>query len=146
MVNYKGIHCRPDMMALYDSKAMLINIHQNPHHHTMEELRLLPALLCGLVIVSEETPLIKQVQYSDFIIWSSMEDLPGKVADAITNYDSYFKKFFGPKITIPCILLRMRQSAYNCLEKRVLHMVAEPPPESRRYISRGMWYSQRVPR
>jgi hypothetical protein len=95
----------------------------------MEELRLLPALLRGLVIVSEETPLIQHIPFSDFIIWSSVEDLPAKVADAITNYDSYFKKFFGPKSTLPCILLQMRQSAYNRLEKRVLHLVAGPPPD-----------------
>ncbi len=63
-VNYKGIHSREDMMALYDSKAILINIHQTPHQHTMEELRLLPALLRGLVIVSEENPLIKHVPYA----------------------------------------------------------------------------------
>ena len=126
-VNYKGIRHREDMMALYDSKAILINIHQTPHHHTMEELRLLPALLRGLVIVSEETPLIKYVPYSDFIIWSSLEDLHTKIADAITNYDLYFERFFGPNSTLPCILLQMRQTAYNSLEKRLLYLVADAP-------------------
>ncbi len=52
-------------MKLYGSKAILINVHQTSHHHTLEELRLLPALLRSMAIVSEETPLFKHVPYSD---------------------------------------------------------------------------------
>jgi hypothetical protein len=119
-INYKGISSKEDMMALYDSKAILINIHQTPHHHTMEELRLLPALLRGLVIVAEESPLITSVPYSDFIIWTSVDDMPSRVLDVITNYEVFFEKFFGPNSTLPCILINMRKKAFLDMENRVL--------------------------
>ena len=119
-VNYKGISSKEDMMALYDSKAILINIHQTPHHHTLEELRLLPALLRGLVIVGEESPLIDSVPYSDFIVWTSVDDMPSRVLDVIANYEAYFEKFFGINSTLPCILINMRKKAFLDMESRVL--------------------------
>ena len=56
VVNSNKIHGRDEMMALYYSTAILINIHQTPYHHTLEEFRLLPALLRGVVVVCELSP------------------------------------------------------------------------------------------
>ena len=39
------------LMQLYTQTKVLINIHQTDHHHTVEELRILPALLCGTIVV-----------------------------------------------------------------------------------------------
>lgn len=122
-VNYKGIGSKEAMMALYDSNAILINIHQTPHHHTLEELRLLPALLRGLVIVAEESPLIKSVPYSDFIIWTSVDDMPSRVLDVMTNYEAYFEKFFGSNSTLPCVLIDMRTKAFLDMENQVLRLI-----------------------
>ena len=42
------------LRALLDSTQILINVHTTAHHHTLEEYRVLPALLRGCVVVSED--------------------------------------------------------------------------------------------
>ncbi len=57
VINRNRISGKANLMALYDSTAILINVHQIPHHRTLEEFRVLPALLRGVVIVCENSPL-----------------------------------------------------------------------------------------
>ena len=48
------------MVVLYDSSAIMINVHQtviqNPHHHTLEEFLVLHVLLWGVVIDCVRAP------------------------------------------------------------------------------------------
>jgi hypothetical protein len=120
--NYNGITSSKRMREIYDSKAIMINLHQTPHHHTFEELRVLPALLRGLIIICEETPLKSEIPYNQFIVWSSIENLPTTVSKVILNYDFYFNEFFGPKSDLPCILASMKRNAYNLMEQQILQI------------------------
>jgi hypothetical protein len=72
----------------------MLNVHQTDHHHTFEELRVLPALLNGVVIVSEESPLKNVIPYSDYIVWSDYDDIPRKTLEVYNNYEYYYNKFF----------------------------------------------------
>ncbi len=121
-INRNKIHGRVGLMALYDSTSILINVHQTPHHHTLEEFRVLPALLRGVVIVCESSPLTDAIPYSAFLVWSSIEDVPSKVLEVMSNYDTYFDKFFGPQSELPRILAQMRDAAYISMEKRILDL------------------------
>ena len=51
---------RESMVVLYDSSAIMINVHQtviqNPHHHTLEEFLVLHVLLWGVVIDCVRAP------------------------------------------------------------------------------------------
>jgi hypothetical protein len=110
------------MKAVYDASAIMLNIHQTPYHHTLEELRILPALMRGVVIISETAPLIETVPYAAFIVWSSIDALPATIADVTTHYETYFDKFFGPGSKLPCILATMRSNGYRDMERRILKL------------------------
>ena len=82
------------LLNTYDKTKIMVNVHQTDHHHTFEELRVLPALLNGVIIVSEDVPLKETIPYNEFIIWCSYDDIPKKTLEVINNYDYYFDKLF----------------------------------------------------
>jgi len=92
--NIKNVFSKEALRSLYYNSKILVNIHQTDHHHTFEELRVLPALCNGVVIVSEDVPLRHKIAYSNSIVWSSYEDLPQTVAEVQTNYDEYYHRIF----------------------------------------------------
>ena len=95
-VNYKNMnHVFSNLDKLYFDTKILINIHQTDHHDTLEELRILPALRCGVIVISEESPLKKYSRYSDFIIWGKLEELPKIILDVQENYAKYHQKLFN---------------------------------------------------
>jgi len=120
--NHNQITSRAQMKEVYDASAIMLNLHQTPYHHALEELRILPALMRGVIVISEMAPLIETVPYSSFIVWSSVDDLPAIVRDVMQNYEAYFDLFFGPESKLPCILTAMRAKAYSDLEERVLKL------------------------
>ncbi|QWE02773.1 hypothetical protein [Polynucleobacter sp. JS-JIR-II-b4] len=79
---------------LYRNTQILINIRQTDHHDTLEELRVLPALRCGVIVVSERAPLIERTRYSQYIIWGELDELPALVKEVQSNYDYWHKKIF----------------------------------------------------
>jgi len=123
VINRNHIHGADEMKALYDSTAILINVHQTPHHHTLEEFRVLPALLRGVVVICENSPLVEAIPYSTFLVWSSIENLPSKVLEVMSNYDVYFNQFFGSQSDLPRVLEQMRHTAYDNMEQRVLDLL-----------------------
>ena len=82
---------------VYQNTKILINIHQTPHHDTFEELRCLPALQNGVIVVAEKSPLNHLIPYNDLIIWSDYDNIIEKTAEVLKNYDDYFKKIFTNK-------------------------------------------------
>jgi len=81
----------------YAQIKVLINIRQTDHHDTLEELRVLPALRCGVIVISEEAPLLKECRYSDFIVWGKLEDLPRLTQEVLANYQVYKDRIFNSK-------------------------------------------------
>ena len=81
----------------YAQIKVLLNIRQTDHHDTLEELRVLPALRCGVIVISEAVPLMKECRYSDFIIWGKLEELPALTQEVLANYDTYYQKIFQSK-------------------------------------------------
>ena len=99
-VDHKNINncfSNEDLKNLYLNTKILINIHQTEHHHTFEELRVLPALLSGIIVISESSPLNNLIPYNDFIIWSSYDNIIETVKNVINNYDDYHNKIFKSK-------------------------------------------------
>lgn len=79
---------------LYRNTQILINIRQTDHHDTLEELRVLPALRCGVIVISERAPLIEKIRYSKYIIWGELDELPALVMEVQNNYEYCHKKLF----------------------------------------------------
>ncbi|RTL71088.1 MAG: hypothetical protein EKK41_11755 [Hyphomicrobiales bacterium] len=86
------------MEKVYRRAKILINIRQTDHHHTLEELRVLPALLGGVVVVSEDAPLRDRCGYDGHIVWGRLADLPGIVRDVESNYAAYRARIFDARL------------------------------------------------
>jgi hypothetical protein len=91
--------CSSKLAELYYNKAIMVNIHQTDHHQTFEELRVLPALSQGVIVVAENSPLKEYIPYADSIVWSSLEDMKDVLLDVERNYQSYRNKIFTKKLS-----------------------------------------------
>ena len=99
-ININNCFDKIQLEELYLNTKIIINIHQTEHHDTFEELRCLPALLSGVIVISEYSPLNNLIPYNDLIIWSSYDNIIDTTNNVINNYDYYYKKIFGKKQTL----------------------------------------------
>jgi hypothetical protein len=74
----------------------MLNIHQTPHHHTFEELRVLPALQNGVIVLAEESPLKELIPYHECIIWVSYDTILDVARDVLSRYDDVWTQLFTP--------------------------------------------------
>jgi hypothetical protein len=79
---------------IYKYTKIMINIHQTDIHHTFEELRVLPALQCGVIVISEISPLSELVPYDDYVIWCSYDEIADKTREVLNNYESFKHEIF----------------------------------------------------
>lgn len=93
-ININNCFDKNDIENLYRDTKVIINIHQTPHHDTFEELRCLPALQNGVIIVAEKSPLNHLIPYNELIIWCEYDDIINKVKDVLDNYEEYHSKIF----------------------------------------------------
>ena len=112
---------KENLKELYKNTKIIINIHQTEHHHTMEELRVLPALLCGVIVICEKSPLTHMIPYNDYILWSSYDDILNVTTTVLNNYDYYYDLIFNipKKININ----NLDNFNYDTLEKKILSIV-----------------------
>ncbi len=90
-----GIFDTASLERLYRSSRVLLNVHQTADHHTAEELRILPALQSGMIVVSEDVPLREELPYHAFVIWAAYEDLLDTAATVLANYEAEHARLFG---------------------------------------------------
>jgi hypothetical protein len=95
LANVRGVYDGERLRALYRGVRVLVNVHQTAEHHTFEELRVLPALLCGVVVVSEDVPLRETIPYHAFVVWSRYGDLVDTTRDVLANYAARREAIFG---------------------------------------------------
>jgi hypothetical protein len=98
---------------LYSNTKIIINIHQTDHHHTFEELRVLPALLCGCIVICEDSPLKELVPYHNYLIWVKYDEIVETCIEVQNNYDHYYNQLFGNKDML---------FFETNLEKKLLHL------------------------
>lgn len=87
--------CFEKVEEIYYKTKILVNIHQTNEHQTLEELRVLPALLCGTIVISEYSPLTNYCGYEEFIIWGNIDEIPTLIIKVQKNYDEYWNKIFN---------------------------------------------------
>lgn len=121
--NKRRIFGLNSLRRLYRNTKILVNIHQTDHHHTLEELRVLPALLCGVVIVSEEVPLKASIPYSKYIIWSQYDDIIDTLRSVHDNYSSHQERIFSDP-ELKGILQRMARDNVE-VANRAVHALLE---------------------
>lgn len=94
-INISNCFEKNNLQELYKNTKIIINIHQTEHHHTFEELRVLPALECGVIVICENSPLYKLVPYYDYIIWTNYDNIIEKTLEIMNNYDYYYDLIFS---------------------------------------------------
>jgi hypothetical protein len=77
------------------TSKILVNIHQTDYHHTVEELRILPALLSGMVVVCEDSPLREYIPYNKWIIWVDYDQIPDVVNKILSDWTHYYQMIHG---------------------------------------------------
>lgn len=98
VTHIQNVISKEALKYFYDRTKIIVNVHQTDHHHTFEELRVLPALCNGVIIVSEDVPLKETIPYADSIIWSSYGDMAKTVLDVQQNYERYHHQIFTPQL------------------------------------------------
>ena len=117
--NVNNIFEKNKLCDIYDNTKMLINIHQTPHHHTLEEFRLIPALSRGIVIISEIVPMKELLPYHDYIIWTTYDNIIETLKDTINKYDFYHNKFFGDKSSLNNILTDLNNNSLKNIKEKL---------------------------
>lgn len=92
--NFDNIFDKNIILDLYKRSKILVNVHQTDHHHTFEELRVLPALLNGVIIISEKSAFTEYIPYNEYIIWCEYDEIQKKVEEVNNNYKFYYDKIF----------------------------------------------------
>jgi hypothetical protein len=88
---------------------ILVNVRRSDHHDTLEELRVLPALLCGVVVISETVPRQQDIPYARFIIWSHYDDLVATAASVHADYAHWHARIFSDP-ELPAVLQAMQDA------------------------------------
>ena len=94
------------LQAQYRRTRVLVNVRRSDHHDTIEELRILPALQSGVIVVSEDGPLRHTLPYAHFIVWAQYDTLVEQVADVLRDYDTWHRRLFGDP-ELPQVLAMM---------------------------------------
>jgi len=94
------------LQAQYRRTRVLVNVRRSDHHDTIEELRILPALQSGVIVVSEDGPLRHTLPYARFIVWAHYDTLVEQVADVLRDYDTWHMRLFGDP-ELPQVLTAM---------------------------------------
>lgn len=98
--------------SIYRKAKIVVNIRQTDYHDSLEELRVLPALRSGAIVISETAPYAARTWYSKFIIWGSIDQLPNLISDTEKNYDQIHSKIFGISVENSPFVRRMKRIEY----------------------------------
>lgn len=118
ITNINNCFERIALQKLYMRTQIMINIHQTDHHHTFEELRVLPALCCGVIVICESSSLLESIPYNKFVIWTDYDNILEKRKEVMDNYAKYYHSIFGEN-TLRDLLLKMENDNYNNLYNKI---------------------------
>lgn len=74
--------------------AILLNFRQVEHFSTPEELRILPALLQGVVVIMEDTSFARQSLCAEFLVFADERSLSATIKEVQSNYSTYWNQIF----------------------------------------------------
>eukprot|EP01040_Poterioochromonas_malhamensis_P014997 gene14997-16699_t len=125
VTNFRNLSQAEDLKRVFSTAKIVLNIHQTDYHHTAEEFRLLPALLRGAVVVSEDVPLRETIPYHRYIIWTNLTSLPDTLKEISKNYQAYYDRIHGPQSELKRIFREMKEDSLQSLERRLLRVIEE---------------------
>jgi len=93
--NIVGYWTGQEVMNLYNTVKILVNIRQSDYYWTFEELRCLPALCRGVIVISEDVPLREEIPYHKHILWGKFDELPDIISEVQNNYQKYYNELIN---------------------------------------------------
>jgi GT2 family glycosyltransferase len=93
--NVRGVWAADTLQRLHRRTRILVNLRQTDDHHSFEALRVLPALLCGVVVVSEDVPLRHTLPYADHVVWCGYDSLLPMLQAVHADWDAWHARLFG---------------------------------------------------
>ena len=112
-----------EMMTMMDRTKILLNVHQSDDHWTLEELRVLPALLRGVVVISESVPLSGVIPYGHKIILTPYEQFVDTVVKIHSNYILHFENIHNEETE--SIINNMKSRAKEDIQNRLIEILKE---------------------
>jgi hypothetical protein len=138
--NITNIFKLDDLQKLYKDTKIIVNVHQTDHHHTFEEFRILPALLSGVLIVSEDVPCKEQIPYSDYIIWTKLDNIYNTIYEVLDSYEVYFNNIFRTQSGLKNIIDNMLDKS----EKDFINKITEYIPKKKESTHNKMSINQNI--
>lgn len=117
-ININTVYKKDELREILIKTKVLVNIHQTDIFKTFEELRVLPALQCGTIVISETPPLYTTIPFHDYIIWTTYENMNQKVLEVLENYDMYFDQIYNTPKAIK--LEELHTINYKRIEDKLL--------------------------
>jgi hypothetical protein len=87
------VYSKDIIKSVMDGYKVLVNIHQTDKYCTLEELRVLPALMTGILVISEDSPYKEHIPYNEHIIWSPYDKIVETINNVLDNYDFFRQKY-----------------------------------------------------
>eukprot|EP00966_Prymnesium_polylepis_P276870 6396958-Prymnesium_polylepis.1 len=87
------------------------------------------ALLRGVVVVSERTPLVECTPFYPFVVFAAPGDLVGAVQRVRSEYTATWNRIFGARSALPAAMRNMRTQAKHDLREFLLQWAQCPRPE-----------------
>jgi hypothetical protein len=96
-ITVKNLHNFYDYNEAFREVAILINFRQVEHFSTPEDLRILPALLQRVIVITEDTPYARASLCAEFLVFATAENLSSVAEEVSLNYKKFWDKIFGGK-------------------------------------------------
>lgn len=119
--NIGGRYTNEEWFDVYKKSKILFNARRTDEFLTFEELRVLPALQNGMIVICEHSWFDESIPFYDMIIWSKYSDFDEKIKDALSNYDHYMSKIFSDKNIE--LLKSLRSESVNDLKNLILSKI-----------------------
>lgn len=94
-IEVHNIHNFENYKIAFRHVAILLNFRQVEHFSTPEELRILPALLQGVVVITEDTPFARKSLCAEYLLFAHASNLIEIVKEVQGDYSKYWAQAFG---------------------------------------------------
>jgi hypothetical protein len=125
-INVNTCDTADDFIRLYKNTKILINIRQTYDFHTVEEFRILPALMCGVIVICEEGPLKEYIPYHNYIVWTTQENMIQTIRHVEENYDDLYEKMFSGSRLSNLLEIMAESNKHELYDKFSVYMELTP--------------------
>lgn len=95
-----------DYNNAFKDSSVLLNVSQVPYFQTPEELRILPALLQRVIVISEDLPNLSDLDYRSLIEVARFDEIVKVTENLLRDYEEKWFSIFGPSQGGPSLLDR----------------------------------------